>query len=352
MIKPDHDFISHSWNCFQLSFSPNGKHLAVATREHEGVLLFDTTEWKLSHKLKETNWPPNWLAFSPDSQLIVVTPDKEPTRCWDVQNGTLKWSLPKGGRHVTFSPDGRTLVTTKSKSLLLVDSSTGLTLCSLDGHASSVEGMVYSSDGLRVASAGKSQVWLWDMTQRKAVRLVQEKRGQINKLAFSPSGKLLSSVSQDGGVRLFCAESGLETVKFAGHDDMVWDLAFTKDGKLLITVGFDATIRIWDANTGEQVQQISFPEGTTTGVFELSPDSEIVAVPMDYPIHEVHLYCVATGELLQRLPIDGLIDPNELIKVRASPQEIAFSPRGDWLAAACDDGRTRVWKSTHWSNPN
>ena len=69
----------------------------------------------------------------------------------------------------------------------------------------------------------------------------------------------------------------------------------------------------------------------------------MIVVSLGFPVYAAHLYDLNTGSLLAVLAVEGFIDPKALLKVPASPQEAAFSPRADWLAIACDDGNTRIW---------
>lgn len=318
--------------------------MAVATLENKGVSLIDTRNWTLERMLPGPNSPPHTMEFSPDDKDFVMTfGGSEPMCCWCAKTGQIKWSLPKTGKHAVYSPDGALIATTKSKSVLIVDSSTGKLVHQFDGHRSPVDWTFFSSQGNRVASSGKSQVWLWDVINKKAVGLVQEKKGGVNKAAFSPSGALFATVSMDGGVRLFDGQTGVPIRSMEGHEDIVWDLAFTGDEKLLVTIGFDHKVRIWEVASGKELRSIDVPEGVLSARFELSRNSRWIAVPMGHTINEVRLFDVETADLVCQFQVVGTGNPNSQYRYKASPQELAFSPEGKWLAALCNDGKTRVW---------
>jgi WD40 repeat protein len=60
-----------------------------------------------------------------------------------------------------------------------------------------------------------------------------------------------------------------------------------------------------------------------------------VASPFSEPEPCIRLWRVDSGELAATISVEGEISPTET--------KVVFSGNGQWLAAACDDGTTRVW---------
>jgi WD40 repeat protein len=336
---------THSWSVFASSFSADGRWLAVATRENAGVAVIDTSTWKITARLPEPNFPPSSLEFSPDQTMLLLgCCQQEPLRCWDIGSRRLLWSLPKCGQHATFSPDSKTIATNKSKTLLICDARTGRILFESSGtHRSRIDFTTYSRDGLRIASAGKSQVLFSNAATADCIAIVQEKNGTVTNLKFSPCGRYFATTSQDHHVRLYDAVSAKRLSVLAGHEDMVWALEFTADGSTLLTAGFDHKIRAWDTAGGKQIQEIDLPEGISTDHCPLSPNDELVAVPMGLPQHKVRLINWRANKTVWDLNAHVFIDPNALVKVPASPTRVSFSPNGRFLCSLWDDGQTRVW---------
>jgi eukaryotic-like serine/threonine-protein kinase len=201
--------------------------------------------------------------------------------------------------------------------------------------------------------------------------------------AWKPGGGLLAASAQDGNVYLFdpnAAEPrpamrgpqsermdggwGKQSwpsprVTLRGHQLEARELAFTPDGSVLVTRGWDATTRFWDPVEGRELfhvrgasflqigrdgRQIAYRgyNSTRLGVWDLVGGDvcRVFSAP-DAPSPRVHagasfspdgavlattgptgvcLWDVATGRLLDRLPVEQATD-------------VRFDPRGRWLFA-------------------
>jgi WD40 repeat protein len=67
-------------------------------------------------------------------------------------------------------------------------------------------------------------------------------------LAYSPTGNLLATSSQDGSIKLWDARTGELTRVLWGDAGVPWRVAFSANGKLLLSSGRKA--RLWDVDTG------------------------------------------------------------------------------------------------------
>jgi WD40 repeat protein len=174
------------------------------------------------------------LAYRPDGKhLAAVTADGY-LQLLDTATGTvLHLRRPQPGLGdatipmlaVTYSPDGKQLVTsvanalqpTTVRDMLKLDAESGQLLRTLHAHTAPVNGLAFSTDGRRLVSAswemsrGQSgEVKLWDVASGAAVLTLP---GHLL-AAFSPDGRYLAGVdpaaAPNGGAIVKVWDSGVQ----------------------------------------------------------------------------------------------------------------------------------------------
>jgi RNA polymerase sigma factor (sigma-70 family) len=203
----------------------------------------------------------------------------------------------------------------------------------------------------RVLNAGKkASVGIWDVQEKRprgeakkqeGKRDVErtaegeEKQGWAVVLKFSPDGKFVAAVCTDAKVRLFDAKNGAlkQTLKGLRAVDRI---AFSPDGKLLASYGLlgdSPVVNLWEVQTGKLQQTLKGIKGEVKAIV-FSPDGKLLATGGSVPVDnreklEVILWNVEAGEHKQILP-----DRN------GGASSLAFSPDGKLLGICVRESET------------
>src|SRR6266704_2548189 len=205
----------------------------------------------------------------------------------------------------------------------------------LRGHDDDVQGVAWSPDGGRLATASADRTArIWDAEGGSELMVLHGHDGRVRSVAWSPDGGRLATASADRTARIWDADSGRELIALHGHDKRVWGVAWSPDGKRLATGSRDRTARIWDIESGSQLLVVlRGHNGKVRGV-AWSPDGGRLAT--------------ASADRTAR--IWDADHGGELAALHGHSDEIravAWSPDGTRLASASDDRTARIWDADH-----
>lgn len=241
---------------FAVSFSPDGRTLAIArgaaepVRQFARIELWDAQTGQLRLIIKGFDGPIQSISFSPDSGTLISSSTEFRTaklqqkarsregesltelKWWDSRTGDLKHKLVLTDESMyyiraTQSPDGKLLALSQpggsglayvsfrrfegmgpgraalffrvvewsfyTTRMQLVDAHTGELKHKLDKVHPGAVG--FSPDGNLLAVATRTEVKLWDAQTGREVRKLKKLRGSANALAFSPDGRTLAVAS-------------------------------------------------------------------------------------------------------------------------------------------------------------
>jgi WD40 repeat protein len=217
---------------------------------------------------------------------------------------------------VSFSPDGRRIVSTGADRLLILWDATGKPLQALAGHQRPVHKAVFGPDG-RVATASDDKtVGIWEIG-----------KGREYRSAFVA---LAPPLGLAGLVHVWNAAHG-PFRRLTGHTSRVLDVAFSRDGTRLVSGGVDQTVRIWDAKTFQTLHILTGHTDDVTAV-TFSPDGRLVASgSQDWT---VRLWDAATGRPV--LTFDGH---------SGSVTSVSWTGSGKNLLSADAAGTIRYWEA-------
>jgi WD40 repeat protein len=95
-------------------FSPDGKQLATSNLDGT-IQIWDASTGKELYTLSGHTSLVSDVAFSPDGQWLASASGDGTLKLWDLNTRQTRWTLPGGESAISFSPDGRQLVTVSNK---------------------------------------------------------------------------------------------------------------------------------------------------------------------------------------------------------------------------------------------
>jgi len=112
-----------------------------------------------------------------------------------------------------------------------------------------LDGITYSPDGRSVLTACQDgTVSLWDAAGLTELSRLTDSN-HVYSARFSPDGLQIVTSCKDGVARVWDLRTGKVLLNLRGHTNRVLFAAFSHDGKLIVTTSDDSTARIWDAIT-------------------------------------------------------------------------------------------------------
>jgi RNA polymerase sigma factor (sigma-70 family) len=300
--------LRQGWMASRVLFSPDGKKLAVAGLGRP-LGLWDVANGKEIRQFHQKDIQASGVDFSPDGTLLAE--GHFDVRLWDTKTGVLRHALgpaQASQRAVVFTPDGKTVISGGHDNLIHSwNVQSGDSLGKLEGHTNSVLTLAVTKDGSTLASGGSDQtIRLWDLAGRRQIREIKgaaNKEGYFHGLSFSPDGRWLASVENDGNApgRVWDVRTGKERFQLGRYSSHAYTVAFSPDGKLIASGHGDGAIRLWDPATGKELRHWSCQFGVPTGDMAhglrnlaFSPNSKTLATASVWECGP-RLWDVATG---------------------------------------------------------
>ena len=278
-----------------VAWSPDGR--LVATGSNPEIALWDSATGKRLATLNGHTGQIYSMAWSPASKLLASAADDGMVRLWDTQQQRTMQTLKTGSNasflSVAWSPDGRQVVAgTPNGDVVRWNAQTGAQAALWSGPAKqqghggeypfAVWGVSWSPDGRHIVSTRYDDlVLLWDVATGRS-RVIPKTDTQPNTVVWSPDGRQFAVTDDEGKVILWNGASGARGKTFEGHDGDGWayGLAWSPDGSMVVSSRESGLIQLWDAQTGNELVALN---GHLNAVWGLawSPDGLRLASASD-----------------------------------------------------------------------
>jgi WD40 repeat protein len=247
-------------------------------------------------------------------------------------NGRLERTLAVAGpvTAASFSPNGALVLGAAGREAVLWRAGTGERLQTLH-LPGAVTSAVFSRDGRVVLTTTARGATVWRTDTGRPVAVL-EKRAAV-KGAFSPDGRLVATLDgktlphERPHVRIFDARTGRLLHVLAPRAELE-GVAFSSDAPLLATTSFQGTY-LWNARSGRQVGPRLFDRPGVATDAAFSPDGNLLAVAGQDG--SVRIWDVAKGDRRFYFPAHT-----------TSVLAVAWSPDGLFLADASADRTLHV----------
>jgi WD40 repeat protein len=230
----------------------------------------------------------------------------------------------------------------------------------LRGHASKVNQIVFSPENQKLqtlaTASADGTIRLWSLNPQTVYNTVlkplqiltwAEPQAQgsanITAVAYSPDGLQVAAIAENSTqVKVWSVESGrIMLSNMEGRTDAT-EVMFSPDGAWILATHRDQSISIWDADTGNLEDRI--PQAGNIKSIEISPDAQfLVVAALD-----------GSAKLWRLKDNSAKADPAQPFKSHpiaplphgSNITQSVFSPNGQWVATASNDGTAKLWSAS------
>lgn len=376
-----------------ITFSPNGKTLAVTLSRNLSIQLWDTQTGQYKRTLTDSENAYH-LEFLNDGKIIKAFSQNGQLKLWDVETGKLIRSSSVSREKINaLSPDfkisadvesGTTIALREVVSGKLIRKLTGQGLpakISSEGRKSLLDvwndapskdviinSVRFSPDGKLFAQGSSNTVRLWNIEALNLVGSLNGHTDEVTALDFAPDGKTIASSSQDGSVKFWDVETHklkrtLTDVKNSERliafdangtfvskgieDEQIF--AISSDRKLVFGAANADSLHMRDRSSGKILKTLTptqdgfspgpFPDWASAGAF--SADGNRLAVGDG--CGSLFLFSVTTGKVIHDFsPQTESTETDSQVGAVETINAIAFAPDGKTIAVGSDSGAIQL----------
>ncbi len=281
-----------------VAFDPSGNILALGSM---GTIYLWNIEQQELHAtlLGHSGAPISALRFSNEGTLLASgaggRPSRDQTlRIWDAQRGesvNVLYGHQGGIYDIAFSPDGTTLFSASGDGSIrmwdiITQKSHILNQDKFPDRIIGLETLAINPNGSYLAYGGyEGIIRIMNVLTRQESILLDTFPDStlVSSISYSPDGRLLVAGLWTGHIQLWNVDTGEEHTQLEAARGST-RLAFSPDGLSLISVSRDNTVHFWDIFSEEE-QHINLKQGLVTSLgrvetrdISISPNGKLLAL--------------------------------------------------------------------------
>lgn len=335
----------------QLTFSPDGQHLAASHYHFHSVSVWSTKTGESvansepeEPKARYRGFP---LCFSPDGTLLAYLSCDNEISVKQIETGEsiarFTVHTPRIDGSLLFSPCGEFLAAGIRKKdsenlsanihVWNVSKETAEMATEYDGYQVR---FAYSPEGsLRVADIHKNKVIIWNASDQEKLDTF-EHLGNSRAARFSDDGQQFA-IANPRDFQVW-RENAPQVVSLRGHLGHPNSVTFTQNGKTLVSGhAGDSGIVFWNVAEKRAQQTLlmdaALPFTIPKGGLAVSPDEEFLAAS--------YLKTIEFWHVVSRTRITTFTEPQFV-------GPLAFSPIGERFVSTTTDGALYMWDVNRW----
>lgn len=263
-IKPDFELRT-------TAFTSSSTMVASASK-HYMIRLWDIETQEVMQTFKGHSGTIRAMAFSPCNRKLASASNDQTIRLWHTDKGVTSQIV---GAHLRPSEStlGRMKNATREGEPRSVRS-----------HVSAISKISFSSDGKRLVTSCAGMANIWDVRTGKTLQTMEDggarRHGSYESAIFSPDGQYLAFSSPTGQIKIHNTNTGevLKTLeKDKGYTHLI---AYSPNGSRLATLGSYPQITVWNTETWTIFRTTYFPTHNIRNM-AFSLDSELLVLTRD-----------------------------------------------------------------------